>query len=126
MLLSFSFLLGVSTTTREYNAVISILKTKAPPRVVIFAWLALRKRILTLDNLRRRGRIVVNGCPMCLRDEEPVGHLLLNCKTAQFIWRSVVEWFDYCWSFQSPCQFSSRLGRLLPGLLEEKNYRDLV
>ena len=79
---------------------------------------------LTLDNLQKRGRIVVNGCPMCLTDEESVDHLLLNRKTAQFIWRSVVEWFDCCWVFPSPCQISSRLGRLLLGLLEEKNYGD--
>ena len=52
-----------------------------------------------MDNLRKRGRIVVNGCAMCFRDDELVDHLLLNCKVAQFIWRSVVEWFDCCWVF---------------------------
>ena len=61
-----SFFMALSNSRREKSAVSSIWKLKAPPRVVIFGWLALRKRILTMDDLKRRGRIVVNGCPMCL------------------------------------------------------------
>ena len=77
----------------------SIWKLKAPPRVVIFDWLVLRKRIPSMDNLRRRGMTIANGCPMCLRDEESVDHLLLNCKEAQSLWRAVVGWFDCRWVF---------------------------
>jgi len=89
-----SFFSALSIKLRERSDVCSLWKLKAPPRVVIFRWLALRKRILTMDNLRRRGRIVVNGCQMCLREEEFVDHLMLHCKTAQAIWRSVVGWFE--------------------------------
>ena len=77
----------------------SIWKLKVPPRVVIFGWLAIRKRILTQDNLRKRGRIVVNACPMCLRGEESADHLMVTCKTAHYVWRSVIGWFDCCWVF---------------------------
>ena len=91
-----SFSLSLSGISRERNVLSNIWKINAPPRVVIFGWLALQKRILTMDNLRRRGRIVGNDCPMCLRNEESVDHLLLNCMVAQLIWRSVVEWFDCC------------------------------
>ena len=90
------FFSAISNRSRDRNVVSSIWKIKAPPRVIIFRWIALRKRNLTMDNLRRRGRSVVNGCPVCLRDEESVDHLMLNCNTAQFIWNSVVEWFDCC------------------------------
>lgn len=76
------FFVAISNSPRERSVVCSIWKLKAPPRVVICGWLALKKRILTVDSLRRRGRIVVNGCPMCLREEESIDHLMLYCKTA--------------------------------------------
>ena len=47
------------------NSVANIWKLKALPRVVVFGWLALQKKILTMDNLRKRGKIIVNGSPMC-------------------------------------------------------------
>ena len=40
---------------------------------------------------------IVNGCPMYLRDEESVDHLLLNCKSAQSIWMAIVGGFGCCW-----------------------------
>ena len=39
-----------------------IWRTKAPPRVTFFAWTAARSKIPTIDNLCRRGMIVVNRC----------------------------------------------------------------
>lgn len=59
---------------------LKVWKMKAPLRVIAFDWLALERKILTLDNLRKRKIIVVNACPMCLGDEELVEHLLLKCK----------------------------------------------
>jgi hypothetical protein len=42
-----------------------IWRTKAPPRVAFFAWIATRSKIPTIDNLCRRGMIVVNRCWLC-------------------------------------------------------------
>ena len=94
-----SFLPVISNRSRERNVVGNIWKLKAPPRVAIFEWLAIRKRILTRYNFRRMGRIVVNACPMCLRRDELVDHLMVTCKTAHYIWISVIGWFDCCWVF---------------------------
>ena len=77
-LLLFFFLSTIHTSPVDRIAINNLWKIKAPPRVVIFGWLAIWKRILTLDNLRRRGRILVNGCPMCLCEEESVDHLMVN------------------------------------------------
>ena len=52
----------------------------------------------TMDLLRRRGMKIVNGCPMCLRDEESVDHLLLNCKSAQSLWMAIIGGFGCCWA----------------------------
>eukprot|EP00268_Persea_americana_P005238 TRINITY_DN11759_c0_g1_i1.p1 TRINITY_DN11759_c0_g1~~TRINITY_DN11759_c0_g1_i1.p1 ORF type:complete len:192 (+),score=29.59 TRINITY_DN11759_c0_g1_i1:2619-3194(+) len=65
-----SFFSAITNKPRERSAMSSIWKLKAPSRVVIFGWMTLRKRILIMDNLRSKEVTVVNGCPMCLRDEE--------------------------------------------------------
>eukprot|EP00268_Persea_americana_P029942 TRINITY_DN28916_c0_g1_i2.p1 TRINITY_DN28916_c0_g1~~TRINITY_DN28916_c0_g1_i2.p1 ORF type:complete len:107 (+),score=3.09 TRINITY_DN28916_c0_g1_i2:158-478(+) len=65
----------------------SLWSIKALPRVA-----ALLGRILTMDNLRRRGLIIVNACPICFEDEESIDHLL-NCPIAQHLWRSTLGWF---------------------------------
>ena len=84
---SFSVSSFFSSITRSNmrNPMVSIWKLKAPTRVVVFGWRVLRKIILTMENLRRRGKVVVNGCPMCLSEEETMDHLLLNCKVAQML-----------------------------------------
>eukprot|EP00268_Persea_americana_P012099 TRINITY_DN15081_c1_g4_i1.p1 TRINITY_DN15081_c1_g4~~TRINITY_DN15081_c1_g4_i1.p1 ORF type:complete len:107 (-),score=14.64 TRINITY_DN15081_c1_g4_i1:104-424(-) len=68
-------------------------KFKAPPRILVFGWLALRNRILTMDNLRRRGMVVVNACPLCLKNEESMDQLLLRCNFAYRTWSVVLGWF---------------------------------
>lgn len=72
-------------------------KVRVLLRVIAFGWLALQKKILTLDNLRRRRLIVVNVCPMCLNDEKTVDHLLLHCKFASQLRSSVLGRFGCLW-----------------------------
>jgi hypothetical protein len=40
----------------------SVWRFKTPPRVAFFVWTAVHSKILTLDNLGRRGLVVVNRC----------------------------------------------------------------
>ena len=79
-------------------------------KVIILGWLSICRRILTLDNLRR-GMIVVNACLTCLREEESVDHLMVNCKTAKYIWSEWLGGLIVVGSSQIPSQSSSRLGR---------------
>ena len=49
-------------------------------------WTVVYGQILTLDNLMRRGCILVNWCCMCHRNEETVDYLLLHCPIAHSLW----------------------------------------
>lgn len=56
-----------------------IWRVKAPPRMIIFAWLAIRNNILTHDNLQKRGWSIVSRCNMCKTATETVIHLFQEC-----------------------------------------------
>lgn len=77
-----SFFSAIISSSPSPSPLSSIWALKAPPRVIAFGWIALRGEILTMDNLHRRKKIIVNACPMCLADEA-VDHLLLRCRVAQ-------------------------------------------
>ena len=57
-----------------------------------------------MDNLKRRGKILVNACPMCLEDEETIDHLLLRCNSATKIWNNIISWFGCSWVFPKNIQ----------------------
>ena len=117
-----SFFGVLSNTHNSHNWFDYLWKTKAPPRVLAFGWLALRGNILTMDNLRRHGVVLINACPLCLSAEETVDHLLLNCSFTQAIWTSTMDCFGCNWVFPRSILelfdawkfgFQSKRGRLL-------------
>ena len=73
-----------------------IWRTKAPPRVAFFAWTATKGKIPTIDNLRRRGMIVINRYWLCESDGESVDHLLLHCGVANALWSAIFSRFGLC------------------------------
>jgi hypothetical protein len=85
-------ILGVSSLTWS-----SIWKVKVPLRVSFFVWTAALGKILTLDNLRKRGLIVVGWCCMCKRSGESIDHLLLHCEVARDLWTALFTLFDIKW-----------------------------
>uniref|UniRef100_A0A2N9IZD1 Reverse transcriptase domain-containing protein n=1 Tax=Fagus sylvatica TaxID=28930 RepID=A0A2N9IZD1_FAGSY len=75
----------------------SIWRVKVPPRVAFFVWTATWGRILTCDNLMRRGYTMAGWCCMCCCDGENVDHLLLHCNAAQKLWNYVLRNFRVHW-----------------------------
>ena len=56
-----------------------------PPRMGFFASEASWGKVITLDQLKRRGRALANRCFLCEEDEEDMNHLLLHCKKARYL-----------------------------------------
>ena len=69
----------------------------APRRVAFFAWSASWVRILTIDNLMRRGYQLAGWCCMCRQDGETINHLLIHCDLAFGLWSFVFRTFGILW-----------------------------
>jgi hypothetical protein len=69
--------------------------------VAFFVWTTALGKILTHDNLRRRGIAVVEWCVMCKKHGESVDHLLLHCDVARVVWSSFYNLFGVEWAMPS-------------------------
>lgn len=47
-----------------------------------FYWLVSLDKVLTADNYKKRGVVVVDWCYVCKKDGESVNHLFLHCDVA--------------------------------------------
>ena len=74
-----------------------IWAAKAPPWVSFFIWTATWGRILTCDNLMRRGYTMVSRCCLCCFEGETVDHLLLLCPISYVLWSFLFRSFHVAW-----------------------------
>ena len=70
-----------------------------PPKIGIFTWEAVWGKVLTLDNLKRRGVAFANRCFLCEEDEETIDHLLIHCKSAKMLWNLFLSIVGISWVF---------------------------
>jgi hypothetical protein len=76
----------------------SIWQSRVPHKVAVFSWLVAQGKILTLDNLHRRGFWVLDWCFMCKRAGESVNHLMIHCEYAQELWSMIFCLFGVSWA----------------------------
>ncbi|RVX23342.1 putative ribonuclease H protein [Vitis vinifera] len=76
---------------------VGIWKASVPPKVAFFAWEASWGKILTLDQLQRRGYSLANRCFLCLAEAETVDHLLLHCVMTRTLWNLLFSLFGVEW-----------------------------
>ena len=64
-----------------------------------FLWSMAWEKILTIDNLVRRGMVMVNWwCVVCKNSDDNVDHLLLHyCSVAMDLWNSIFVAFGARW-----------------------------
>lgn len=69
----------IKSGPRVRTTIHRIWKVEGPPRMKVFAWLAIRNSILTHDNLRKRGWEIVSRCVLCKKEMETGKHLFQEC-----------------------------------------------
>lgn len=57
-----------------------------PSKVSFLLWLIVRDRVLTHNNLQRRGFSIVSQCLLCHNASEDVDHLFCNCEFTREVW----------------------------------------
>ncbi|RVX12474.1 hypothetical protein CK203_011493 [Vitis vinifera] len=68
-----------------------------PTKVSFFDWKAYWEKVLTQDQLKRRGWILANKCCLCCVEEETINHILVHCSKAKILWGSCVFSFWVNW-----------------------------
>ena len=57
----------------------SIWRSGVQPKLCFFTWEATWRKILTLDQVQKRGLALATGCFLCQESEETVNYILLHC-----------------------------------------------
>ena len=76
-----------------------IWNSVVPPKFGVFTWEAAWGKVLTMDNLKRRGMAVANRCFLCEEDEETINHLLIHCRSAKMLWDLLLSIGGFSWVF---------------------------
>ena len=64
----------------------SIWNPIVPPKLSFFTWEAYEGKVLTLDQLKKRGFTLANRCFLCEEEKETIDHMLIHCPTARILW----------------------------------------
>ena len=68
-----------------------------PTKVGFFAWEVWWGKILTMDQLKKRGFSLTNRCVFCGKDEESLEHLFIHCPKVWCMWTAIFYWSGGGW-----------------------------
>ena len=71
-----------------------IWKAKAEQKCRFFAWTLMHKKVLTANNLCKRGRTDDTDCKLCDNDQETPVHLCKDCPFTKEVWSILKQWFN--------------------------------
>lgn len=97
---------SVSSTVAIHNKVLEeipiwakVWNKKLIPKVNIFFWIFIQNKVLTLDNLQKRGFVFPNRCSLCCKKEESACHILYQYTFNQEIWKIIFSRWKLSWVF---------------------------
>ncbi|XP_027177582.1 uncharacterized protein LOC113776822 [Coffea eugenioides] len=80
------------------------------PRYAFIVWLLCKKKLPTMDRLRKCGvSLISNMCVFCKRAEESMEHLYFNCCMTRPVWAKVQH---MCLTFRGSCSWDQNLAWL--------------
>jgi hypothetical protein len=62
-----------------------------PPKINIFSWILLQGKILTCENLNKRGISGPSRCVLCKNHTETIAHLFLDCDFSKKFWQGILQ-----------------------------------
>ena len=62
-----------------------------PPKVSVFTWKVWWGKVLTMDQLNKRGFELASRCPLYKEDEENIDHLLLHFPLVWGFWAALIS-----------------------------------
>ena len=74
--------------------IMPIWKAKTEPKCRFFAWTLMHKKILTANNLMKRGWTDDPICKLCTNDQETPTHLCKDCPFTKEVWELIKIWFS--------------------------------
>jgi hypothetical protein len=99
-----------------YNAILATLslpvkfgwqrnfwKWRLPLKVNLFFWLAFHNKILTWDNLQRKGKAGPSRCCLCGKMAENSKHIFIDCVFTRSVWEKSAKMLNcnFLWAGQS-------------------------
>ena len=76
------------------QSITPIWKAKAEPKCKFFAWILLHRKILTANNLAKRGWSHDPLCKLCNTTPETPKHLCKDCSYTCAVWDQLVNWLN--------------------------------
>lgn len=67
------------------------------PKINIFFSLLLQEKIIALDNLAKRGKIIPNRCSLYKHDVEMINHLFILYPYSSKVWNLLTMDFGFSW-----------------------------
>lgn len=71
-------------------------KIEILPKIKVFMWPLLKGKIITVDNLNKKGYEGHSRCAMCQMSEESIQHLFVGCPFARDCWLLLVRPLEFC------------------------------
>ena len=95
---------------------------KTFPKIDVFTWTLIHQRLLTGENMERRGIAGPFRCPLCAANPESISHLFFNCSYSISIWKEVIikEEDGFSWNGNNQ-EFFIHWDRMYKGELGGKN-----
>lgn len=82
-----------------------VVDKKLTLKVNYFWWVASHGKILTIDNLVRRGFQLVNRCVLSKEEEETIVHLFFHCPFSRGTWSFFLPLLCTDWVFPHSIKF---------------------
>lgn len=77
-----------------------VLQPKMHPRFKFILWLALQRRLATVDRLLKYGVQIPQQCILCKLTDETFDNLFFECSVTNELWSRLLKWWDIAKLFE--------------------------